>query len=131
MKAILRGSALALLAFLFFRCAGLRVNFTPSLPKGVYVLCPGTPGRGDFVSFCLEGEFADLARKRGYLLAGSCPSGLRPLLKRIAGLPGDAIPGDLAVRPADSLGRSMPSALPGGIVPSGNAEGAVSSFVHW
>jgi conjugative transfer signal peptidase TraF len=101
--------------------AGLRVNLTPSLPYGIYVLCPGTPGRGDLAAFCLEGKFADLARERGYLQAGSCPSGLRPLLKTLTGLPGDAIPADLAVRPTDSLGRSMPSASASGIIPPGMA----------
>ena len=125
MNAILRGSALALcglgLAFLLIWCAGLRVNLTPSLPKGIYALCPGTPGKGDFAAFCLEGEFSDLARERGYLQAGSCPSGLRPLLKRVAGLPGDTIPGNLLIRHVDSLGRAVPSALPEGIIPSGMA----------
>ena len=96
-------------------------NLTPSLPKGVYLLCPGTPGKGDLVSFCLEGDFAELARERGYLQAGSCPTGLRPLLKIVAGLPGDAIPHDLNLLPADRLGRALPSALPEGIIPSGMA----------
>jgi conjugative transfer signal peptidase TraF len=125
MNAIFRNSALAAfgmaLILVLCWCAGLRVNLTPSLPQGVYALCPGAPGKGDFVTFCLEGEFADLARERGYLGAGSCPSGLRPLLKRVTGLPGDAIPGDLAVRSADSMGRPMPSALPEGIIPPGMA----------
>jgi len=125
MNAILRHSLLAAscaaLALFLSWCAGLRVNLTPSLPQGIYALCPGTPGRGDFASFCLEGEFAEMARERGYLLPGSCPSGLRPLLKRVAGLPGDAIPGDLFSRHTDSLGRAMPSALPEGVIPSGMA----------
>jgi conjugative transfer signal peptidase TraF len=125
MKAILRNSVLAAccaaLTLPLFWCAGLRVNLTPSLPQGIYVLCPGTPGKGDYAAFCLEGEFAELARERGYLQAGSCPSGLRPLLKKVAGLPGDPIPGDLAVRPVDSLGRALPSVLPEGIVPPGMA----------
>jgi conjugative transfer signal peptidase TraF len=121
MKAIFRNSLLALCALGFFGwCAGLRVNLTPSLPQGVYRLCPDTPGKGDFAAFCLEGEFAELARERGYLLAGSCPSGLRPLLKRVAGLPGDAIPA-LAVRSTDSQGRALPSVLPQGVIPSGMA----------
>ena len=125
MNAILRHSALtfcyaAFIVFLFWN-AGLRINLTPSLPQGFYVLCQGTtPGKGDFVAFCLEGEFADLALERGYLQAGSCPSGLRPLLKRVAGMPGDAIPA-LLVRSADSQGRSMPSALPQGVIPPGMA----------
>jgi conjugative transfer signal peptidase TraF len=109
----------ALILFLCW-CAGLRVNLTPSLPKGVYALSPGAPGRGDYAAFCLEGEFSELARERGYLQVGSCPSGLRPLLKKVAGLPGDAIP-DLAVRSTDSKGRAMPSTLQGGIVPPGMA----------
>ena len=100
---------------------GLRVNLTPSLPRGLYVLCPGTPGRGDLAAFCLKGPFADLARERGYLQHGSCPSGLRPLLKKVAGLPGDAIPNDLAVRSSDSQGRPMPSVVPSGVVPPGMA----------
>jgi len=125
MNAIFRNSASALcglgLFLLLLWCAGLRVNLTPSLPKGIYALRPGTPGKGDLVSFCLEGEFADLARERGYLQAGSCPSGLRPLLKMVTGLPGDVIPNDLHLWSADSLGRALPSALPEGIIPPGMA----------
>jgi conjugative transfer signal peptidase TraF len=125
MNATLRNGALALcgtaLAFLLCWCAGLRANLTPSLPKGIYALCPGTPSRGDYVAFCLEGEFADLARERGYLEAGSCPSGLRPLLKKVAGLPGDASPDGLIIQPMDSLGRPISSALPEGIIHPGMA----------
>ena len=98
--------------------AGLRTNPTPSLPKGIYKISPGTPGKGDLVSFCLEGKFAALAGERGYLQAGSCPSGLRPLLKRLAGLPGDSIQtAALLVRTEDSQGHPMPSALRSGIIP--------------
>jgi len=100
----------------------MRINPTPSLPRGIYRLAPGEPQRGDLVSFCLQGEFVDLARERGYLQAGSCKSGLRPLLKRLAAMPGDFIEADsLAIRTVDSLGRPMPSVLKSGIVPSGMA----------
>jgi conjugative transfer signal peptidase TraF len=109
------------LSLLCLWLAGYRFNATPSLPVGLYRLSADAPRKGDYAAFCLEGEFAELARERGYLQAGSCPSGLRPLLKRVAGLPGDLIPGDLAVRPADSLGRAMPSVLPEGVVPPGMA----------
>ena len=88
--------------------AGLRFNPTPSLPKGIYRIVSGAPApkdfvRGELVSFCLEGEFAELALERGYLEPGSCPSGLRPLLKRLAGLPGDVVPSDLPLQTLDSL----------------------------
>lgn len=101
---------------------GFRFNPTPSLPKGVYRLAPGAPEKGDLVSFCLEGEFAELALERGYLEPGSCPSGLRPLLKRLAGLPGDFVdPSAFPIRSVDSQGRPMPSALVSSIIPSGMA----------
>ena len=102
--------------------AGLRFNPTPSLPKGVYRLAPGAPEENDLVSFCLEGEFAELALERGYLEPGSCPSGLRPLLKRLAGLPGDSVdPYSHPICAVDSHGRSMTPALVPGVVPPGMA----------
>lgn len=102
--------------------AGLRFNPTPSLPKGIYRLVPGTPERNELVNFCLEGEFAELALERGYLEPGSCPSGLRPLLKRLAGLPGDSIDtASMTVCTADSHGRSMSPAPLSRVIPSGMA----------
>lgn len=107
--------------------AGLRFNPTPSLPKGIYRIVLGAPAqkdfvRGELVSFCLEGEFAELALERGYLEPGSCPSGLRPLLKRLAGLPGDSVdPYSHPICAVDSHGRSMTPALVPGVVPPGMA----------
>ena len=102
--------------------AGLRFNPTPSLPKGIYRIVPGAPEKNELVSFCLEGEFAELALERGYLEPGSCPSGLRPLLKRLAALPGDFVdPATSPIRAVDSHGRSMSPALAPGVVPPGMA----------
>lgn len=110
--------------------SGLRINPTPSLPKGIYRLVPifdsgqGSTAlaRGDLVSFCLQGEFSALALERGYLQAGSCSNGLRPLLKRLAGLPGDHIEaGSLVIRSVDRQGRPMPSVLASGVIPTGMA----------
>lgn len=120
--------------------AGLRFNPTPSLPKGIYRIAPGAPERGDLVAFCLESPvWTSLARERGYLGSGSCPSGLRPLLKRLAGLPGDAVTvtpdgiqiksaaGSADVWPAparrnDSMDRPLPeSSLRVGVIPDGMA----------
>jgi len=112
---------LALALALVF-ASGFRFNPTPSLPKGIYRIVPGAPEKDDLVSFCLEGEFAELALERGYLEPGSCPSGLRPLLKRLAGLPGDSVdPYALPICAVDSHGRSMFPALVPGVVPSGMA----------
>lgn len=124
MKVILSASSLTLAALGLFWVFGLRINATASMPRGVYRLAPGAPERGDLVSVCLEdGSFATMALKRNYLRAGACPNGLEPLLKRVAGMPGDHIevgqdgisingrlwPQSRAVS-WDSHGRPMPEA---------------------
>ena len=120
-RALFAAVWLTLVLALFFG-AGLRFNPTPSLPKGIYRLASGAPEKNDLVSFCLEGEFAELALERGYLEPGSCPSGLRPLLKRLAALPGDSVaPSAFPIRSVDSHGRSMSPALLPGVAPSGMA----------
>lgn len=96
----------------------------------------GLVQRGRLVSFCLEdAEYVSLARERGYLAVGSCPSGLRPLLKVISGLPGDAVEfaeglitvngqslAGTAVVGMDSKGRpAPPSRLASGVIASGRA----------
>jgi conjugative transfer signal peptidase TraF len=115
-----------LLAGVLAHGSGLRINPTPSLPKGIYRLAAehgfADLAKGDLVSFCLQGEFVELAKERGYLQAGSCPNGLRPLLKRLAGLPGDHIEaGSLDIRSEDNQGRPMSSVLASGVIPTGMA----------
>jgi len=81
-------------ALLFLFHQGYRFNATPSMPKGIYQIIRDSPviGRGDLVSLCLEVEpFAALALERGYLRSGSYPCGLEPLLKIVAGIPGDSL----------------------------------------
>lgn len=112
-----------LLAGVLAHGSGLRINPTPSLPKGIYRLAAehgfADLAKGDLVSFCLQGEFVELAKERGYLQAGSCPNGLRPLLKRLAGLPGDHIEaGSLDIRSEDNQGRPMSSVLASGVIPT-------------
>ena len=136
MKVILSASSLTLAALGLFWIFGLRINATASMPRGIYRLAPDVPERGDLVSVCLEqGYFSTLALDRGYLRPGSCPNGLEPLLKRVAGMPGDHIevgqdgiaingrlwPQSRAVS-RDSHGRPMPKAenfgsqtIPGGL----------------
>lgn len=69
----------------------LRVNTTPSLPEGVYLLTERPLRRGTVVLACLPAEIGRYGRSRGYLSAGRCPGGAVPVLKRIAALPGDVV----------------------------------------
>ncbi len=136
MKAFWLTCSLAVLACAVLWGLDFRVNLTASMPRGVYRLIPGEPERGDRVSLCLApGPFAELALERGYLRSGSCPSGTRPLLKRVSGLPGDVValgPEGLSIngllQPAsraatqDHSSRDMPTpTLSSGVIPPGKA----------
>lgn len=72
---------------------GFRINVTPSLPEGIYQISSESIERGDLVAFCLDADnpFSVLADERGFLGAGACKSGLRPLLKQLVGMPGDGL----------------------------------------
>jgi conjugative transfer signal peptidase TraF len=81
-----------LLTLALGRAAGLRINVTPSLPLGLYRTSSDAPTRGSLVLVCpsptaLSAE----AKARGYLEAGHCPGGYGYLMKRLWGLPHDAI----------------------------------------
>lgn len=119
--------------FVLWVC-GVRVNLTPSVPRGLYLVSHDAPAKGDLVGFCLDQDnpFSELAQERSYLGPGSCPSGLRPLVKKLAGLPGDRLeltPGGIVIndelmtgteRPeTDRAGRVIPGSLlrPGLIPP--------------
>ncbi len=100
---------------------GVTVNWTASLPRGVYQRADPVLKRGSFVLLCLPESWAALARERGDLGRGSCPGDTQPLGKRIGAIPGDEVEwasGGLRVNgrllpktaplPRDSRGRPMP-----------------------
>lgn len=134
MKNICAISLIVLLAFVVCWAAGYRVNLTRSLPVGLYRITGGPVQRGRLAAFCLEdAEYISLARERGYLAAGSCASGLRPLLKVVSGLAGDTVKfqqgliavngqslAGTAVVSRDSKGRPTPSScLAPGVIAQG------------
>ena len=82
---------------------GVRVNTTPSLPRGLYVasaLDERPVERGDLVAACPD--TAAVQRLGRYWTNGRCPGGagrpdgVRPLAKPVAGLPGDTVRVDSA-----------------------------------
>jgi conjugative transfer signal peptidase TraF len=80
--------------FAVARAAGLRVNATPSMPVGLWMVTAASLslGRGEIVAVCLPDTGpAREAFHRGYIAAGSCPSGTEPLVKPIAAISGDVV----------------------------------------
>lgn len=70
---------------------GLRLNLTPSEPLGLWRILPLGPKIrvGDLVFICPPAtEPMRLARERGYLRGGLCPSGYAPLIKTVVGIEG-------------------------------------------
>ena len=122
--------AMALLAsadLTAFLCSRyIRINRSPSLPLGLYRPVGLPLARGRLVSACLPLPVTRLGRARSYLPPGPCPGDSAPLLKYIAGLPGDVIEvtssgvvvKDVHLRlsgaiQADSHGRSLSPVPPG------------------
>ena len=75
-------------------CAAIpvRINWTRSAPIGLYSTHqPDAVTRNDLVVVCLQGGVAGLGRARGYLPAGTCPSGTSPILKQVVAVAGDEV----------------------------------------
>jgi conjugative transfer signal peptidase TraF len=74
---------------------GLRINLTASMPVGLYHAQARTAGslqRDTLVLICPPDTPAfQLALKRNYIGAGSCPNHSQPLLKPVAAVPGDTV----------------------------------------
>jgi conjugative transfer signal peptidase TraF len=88
--------------------AGVRINASPSLPVGLYLVTERA--EANLVEFCPAGALAKLAIARGYRRAGSCPDGGAPLLKPVVAHAGDVVelsPEGIAVN-----GRLLPRTQP-------------------
>ena len=101
----------------------VRLNVSASAPIGFYRVADIPLERDGLVIACVPAEAATLARERGYLGRGACPGGVQPVLKRLVGMPGDAVevgPDTVTVNGVpladsetafrDGLGRPLPHA---------------------
>lgn len=68
---------------------GLRINRSPSLPWGLYVITKDASA--SLIEFCPVEPFAALASARGYRDAGVCRDGAAPLLKPVIARFGDIV----------------------------------------
>jgi conjugative transfer signal peptidase TraF len=79
--------------------ANLRINFTGSMPIGIYLLLPLQPNgvkRGMLVAACAPSRAAETGHARGYLAPGPCADGTELLLKSVVALAGDEVAVTLA-----------------------------------
>jgi conjugative transfer signal peptidase TraF len=73
---------------------GLRLNFTSSMPLGIYRIdhaAPSAMQRGMLVAVCAPVGAAEQGRRRGYLATGTCSGDSEPLLKTVAAVAGDTV----------------------------------------
>jgi len=117
-------AAMALLLFglAVFVANHFPINTTASMPIGIYGRVSHSIQRGSIVGACVPQPYAEIARRRGYLPFGTCHPGIHPVMKYVAGIPGDtievrsdgilvngtAIPNTAPLR-TDSLGRELPN----------------------
>jgi len=73
--------------------AGVSINTTSCLPLGFYQSLPPKPlAVGQTWTVCLPRKWTAFGLQRGYLHPGTdCPGGSQPLIKEIAGLPGETV----------------------------------------
>ena len=94
--------------FQLFAASGLRVNASPSLPMGLYVVSERPDA--NLVEFCPTEPFARLAIVRGWRGQGNCPDGGAPLLKPVVARAGDLV--ELSVRGIAVNGHLLPNTSP-------------------
>ena len=107
-------------ATVVWRRSGLVFNHTASMPIGFYRIDraqrvpsrnpPPQLARGATVVWCLPEALVCEARKRGYLVRGSCPGDAEPMLKVVAAVAGDTVVVDSAGMQVN--GRRLPNSRP-------------------
>ena len=107
-RAALVAVVVSVAVFQLFGFLGLRINTSPSLPVGLYVVT--TDGSANLVEFCPAEPFAALSLIRGYRDAGTCPDGGAPLLKPIVAKAGDLV--ELSARGISVNGQLLPNTAP-------------------
>jgi conjugative transfer signal peptidase TraF len=95
------------LAFIIPAVAGIRINESPSLPIGLYLISEKS---GQLVEFCPAEPFASLAIARAYRSRGNCPDGGAPLMKPEVAQAGDSV--ELNSRGVAVNGKLLPNSAP-------------------
>src|SRR5580704_1678784 len=88
-RAVLIAIGVAIAVFQLSGVFGLRINTSPSLPMGLYIITADAVA--DLVEFCPMEPFATLSIVRGYRDPGACSDGAAPLLKPVIASAGDVV----------------------------------------
>ena len=107
-RAALVAVVVSISAFQLFAFLGLRINTSPSLPLGLYVVT--TDGSANLIEFCPAEPFAALSLVRGYRDPGACRDGGAPLLKPVVAKAGDLV--ELSWRGISVNGFLLPNTAP-------------------
>ena len=94
--------------FQVFSLCGLRINASPSLPVGLYLVTADCSA--NLVEFCPAEPFATLALSRGYRDPGVCKDRGAPLLKPVVAKAGDIV--DLSTLGISVNGVFLPNTAP-------------------
>ena len=107
-RAALVAVVVSISAFELFAFLGLRINTSPSLPLGLYVVT--TDSSANLIEFCPAEPFAALSLVRGYRDPGACRDGGAPLLKPVVAKAGDLV--ELSWRGISVNGLLLPNTAP-------------------
>lgn len=90
-KCLLLGLSVFVVIFII-KIAGIRFNYTNSMPIGFYIkIKTSTIRDGDIVAACLPDDIALIGMRNHYLARGSCKNGSVPVLKKLIAVPGDSV----------------------------------------
>lgn len=91
--------------------AGLTLNWSASVPPGLYWTLDRAPQKGELVKVCPpDREPFRTARQRGYITGGNCPGNYEPMLKRFLAAKGDRI--EIGHEGVAVNGRALPNSAP-------------------
>ena len=107
-RAILVAIGVAIAVFQLSGVFGLRINTSPSLPMGLYIIT--ADAGADLVEFCPLEPFATLSIVRGYRDPGACSDGAAPLLKPVIASAGDVV--EVSARGISVNGALLPNTAP-------------------
>lgn len=107
-RAALVAAGLAVATFQLSGSLGLRINTSPSLSMGLYIITADAGAK--LVEFCPAEPFATLSIVRGYRDPGICGDGAAPLLKPIVAKSGDIV--EVSSRGISVNGALLPNTAP-------------------